>query len=288
MASTCLNCGAKLGVGRFLGGKLCGDCSRRQRDEENAAREAADAVRDQARSEYRQQLKLLASSSSPDAVLAELQRLQPAAQVSGGDMRGERLDVFKAFADRVLEDDVLTADEESDFIAVGDALGIDQAMIGDDLRDRLLVARVNDGRLPALTAPNLMTKRGEVVHAEIDAALMKEVKIREYRGGYGGFSFRITKGVSYRTGRTRGQSVVIGTEIQIADTGVLSISSDRAVFIGARSSIEMPYKKLLDINVYSDGIQFHLSNRKSAPLFKIGRADVVAAIVNTAAQNALG
>jgi hypothetical protein len=47
---------------------------------------------------------------------------------------------------------------------------------------RLVVAKVNDGRLDAVESPRLMTKKGEVVHLETEAALMKEVVLREWRG----------------------------------------------------------------------------------------------------------
>jgi hypothetical protein len=48
-------------------------------------------------------------------------------------------------------------------------------------------------------------RRGdETVYLETFALLMKEVAIREYRGGYGGVSSRIAKGVRYSPGRTRG------------------------------------------------------------------------------------
>ena len=79
---------------------------------------------------------------------------------------------------------------------------------------------------------------------------------------YSGFSFPIGKtGIRYRVGGARGHSVVVGQRLQVDDTGTLSISSKRAVFIGNRKTIEMPYSKLVNLSVYTDGVQFHLSNR---------------------------
>jgi hypothetical protein len=50
---------------------------------------------------------------------------------------------------------------------------------------------------------------------------------------------------------------------------------------------DIPYSKLVNLTVHSDGLQFHLSNRVNAPLFKINRqTDVLAAVVNAAAQRA--
>jgi hypothetical protein len=49
----------------------------------------------------------------------------------------------------------------------------------------------------------------------------------------------------------------------------------------------MPYAKLVNLTVFSDGIVFHLSNRVNAPMFAIASgSDVVAAVVNAAAQRA--
>jgi hypothetical protein len=130
-----------------------------------------------------------------------------------------------------------------------------------------------------------MVKRGEIVHFEWRAELMKEVAHREFRGGYQGFSFPIGKtGIRYRVGGARGHSVVTGTELQVADRGTLSVSSTRTVFIGARKTIELPYSKLVNLTVYSDGVQFHQSNRQNAPIFRLRNGEVVAAIVNAAAH----
>jgi hypothetical protein len=49
--------------------------------------------------------------------------------------------------------------------------------------------------------------------------------------------------------------------VQADDQGTLSVSSSRAVFIGAKKTMEMPYAKLVNLGVFADGVQFHLSNR---------------------------
>jgi hypothetical protein len=116
------------------------------------------------------------------------------------------------------------------------------------------------------------------------AALMKEVTMREFRGGSSGFSFRIAKGVRYRTGSFRGHSVVVGTQLQVADTGVLAVTSTRIVFLGSRKTVEIPYSKLVGLEVFTDGIRFSASNRQNAPLFRLESGDVVGATVNTAVQ----
>jgi hypothetical protein len=81
---------------------------------------------------------------------------------------------------------------------------------------------------------------------------MKEVAIREYQGGYSGFSFPVGKtGIRYKVGGSRGHSVQVGTKLDVADTGTLAITNKRAVYLGTRKTVEMPYAKLDNITVYT-------------------------------------
>jgi hypothetical protein len=60
---------------------------------------------------------------------------------------------------------------------------------------------------------------------EWPASLMKEVAIREYKGGYSGFSFPVGKtGIRYKVGGSRGHSVQVGTKLDVADTGTHRVS----------------------------------------------------------------
>jgi hypothetical protein len=90
---------------------------------------------------------------------------------------------------------------------------------------------------------------------------MKEVAIREYQGGTAATAF--AKGVRDTTGRTRGRSVVVGTELRVADTGTLTVSSKRLVYLGSKKSMEFPFAKLLSFDVFNDGIRLHSSNRQT-------------------------
>jgi hypothetical protein len=209
--------------------------------------------------------------------------------LSGRERRRRGEDAFRAYVENVLADDHLTIDEEMAFGDVAEALGIEQEAFETQFRDvlqRLVVAKANDGRLDVVEAPNLIVKRNEVVHLEVPAALMKEVVRREYRGGYSGVSFRIAKGVRYHTGGTRGRSVVVGTELVAEDTGVVAITSQRAAYMGSSKTMEVPHAKLMNVEVFTDGIRLHASNRQKAPLFKLedGMGNVVAATLNIAVQ----
>ena len=158
-----------------------------------------------------------------------------------------------------------------------------------DIFVRFVVAKVNDGQLATLESPRLIAKAGEVVHAETSAALMKEVAMRQFQGGSSGVSFRIAKGVRYHVGGFRGQSVVVGTELTVQDTGALSVTSNRVVFLGQQKTMEFLYAKLVGLEVFDDGIRLQVSNRQTVSLIKMhpGMGPVMAATINAAMQRTL-
>ena len=149
----------------------------------------------------------------------------------------------------------------------------------------------NDGRLPSLDPENvpIVLKKDAVPHATIQAELLKEKAVREYQAGHSGFSFRVAKGVRYRTGQTRGRMVTVGTELVAQDQGVLTITSLRAVFSGRSKSLEFPYKRLVSIQVFGDGIQLAVSNRQTNSTLRLAgtTGTVAAALINAGAQEAL-
>lgn len=98
-----------------------------------------------------------------------------------------------------LADDVLTEDESEHLQHLGSIFGItplfDRVAGRDpDLIEELVVAEINDGRLPIEEHSSLLVKTGEIVHYSCQVALMKEVARREFRGGSQGVSIRVAKG----------------------------------------------------------------------------------------------
>lgn len=187
----------------------------------------------------------------------------------------------------VLADDRLTAPEEESLVAALAKLGVTQEsadVLVPGLMERLVVARVNDGRLPAIDDPRLLARPGEIVHLETAAVLMKAVAVREYQAGSRGVSFRIMKGVSYRVGATRGRMVTVGSEVVAIDDGVLSVTSRRVVFSGGAKTLEFRYDKLVGLELFSDGIQLAVTNRQAPSLMKVDSVDAVVAVINAAAQ----
>ena len=281
MTKNCTNCGVSLSRWQQLLGKAsCPACT--------AQKEAAQK---QAAGQYP---VLLSQAFEPHTNLQMLSsELASTAKEAGfSNLRVQSLNAqaFRDSALKALEDDILSEEEETRLLQIADLFGISQTELEAKFRDlqlRLMVARVNDGRLPVMQTCRLLLKKNEIPHIEMDATLMKEVTVREYRAGYRGFSMKIAPGVRYHVGGARGRSVAVDTRLEEEDEGTLTVTSLRAAFTGTRTSMEMPYSRLLSLGVFDDGIEFFVSNRKKAPLFFVESGHVIASVVNVAAQRLL-
>jgi hypothetical protein len=250
--------------------------------EEREARAAASET-------YRAQLDRLDAHdlASTRTAIQMIRQTTDTGVFSDGEVRDLNTSAFIRYATSALEDDHLTTEEEDALNQLIAGLGLsvsDLATTHPDVWTRIVVARINDGRIWAIDEDShLMAKPGEHVLNESAATLMKEVVDREFRGGSRGVSIPIAAGVRFRTGSFRGHSVVVGTHLVAEDQGVLSVTTTRAVFIGNRKTVEMPYAKIVGME-FTDGIRFNVSNRQKAPLFRADNVEVLAATINKVMQ----
>ena len=133
------------------------------------------------------------------------------------------------------------------------------------------VRRVHDAleasRLPfaETRVDGVMLKAGEVAHVVVSGAALVEPKRLpgQWQGGSRGVSIRIAKGVSYRTGSSRG-TYQQGAEILTpVDEGRFVVTNRRCVFIGSRRTTEWSYSKLVGFSLEGEGVAFfNVSNRQ--------------------------
>ncbi|MDX6378268.1 MAG: hypothetical protein QOE98_2571 [Gaiellaceae bacterium] len=195
--------------------------------------------------------------------------------------------IVRQAIDAVLADDRLNGAEEAALLDALQRFGVtldnmDQTAPG--VRNRLLVAKVNDGRLPVVDEPLLIARPGERVHLEYEAQLMKIDSARGYQDRSRDAGFRIVEGAPYRVGRNRGRTINLGTAVSVDDVGTLSITDRRVVFTGSIQTLEFRYDKLAGIALFSQGIRISVTNQRKAGLFQLDHVDVVAAVLNAAAQ----
>lgn len=280
MPAACEQCGAPLGaLGRLLGRRVCGACQRQSEQRQRQALADYGAALEQA---------LMSSTSVPElsARLLPLRSGLPANMTRDLEMKA-----LRAYLEEALKDDRLSAEEEERLNELLAFFGIDQEAFRQHFADyipRLLVARINDGRLPELSPEraHVLVKKGEVVHLEAPAKLLKEVTAR--RGSYAGLSFRLARGVYFHTGQFR-TAPRLELTLREVDSGTLAVTSQRVVFRGQHQGVEVQYKRLLGVDFYRDGLRLVIAGRSSSPLFQLLPEQVlpIGACINAAAQRHL-
>lgn len=105
-----------------------------------------------------------------------------------------------------------------------------------------------------VSTPILLGKSESLLWSYDGVTMWQEKVKREMVGSYSGFSFRVMKGVTYRTGGFRGHPV----ETSYMDNmgiGKLCVTNKHIIFMGRERSIKVPYSKIIGINPYSDGME---------------------------------
>lgn len=103
----------------------------------------------------------------------------------------------------------------------------------------------------------IMLGRSETILWAFNGVTVYEEKIeREWVGRNRGMSFRVCRGVYYRTGGSKGHAVEHAS-MQPIGTGTLYVTNKNLIFHSMMKGMKIPYKKIIGVNPYSDGIEIH-------------------------------
>jgi hypothetical protein len=181
------------------------------------------------------------------------------------------LNVLNKAASNYMKGGTLTDNEEQLITSYANSIGLslnclptqyaseDLAKIG----QAIVLKDLSQGKLPQrpLTVPVMLTK-GECALWVYDNVTLYQEKIqREYQGRTGGFSYRVCKGVTYRTGQFSGHPVERSFMNQVG-VGSLVITNKNLIFHCPTASVKIPYNKLIGVTPYSDGLEVHKDEAK--------------------------
>ena len=146
-----------------------------------------------------------------------------------------------------------------------------------------LLNEIQKGNLPTVPVTNLVTQKGEITYWT-EPAILAENKVirRRYEGGSQGVSLRVMKGVSYRVGGHRGHIVSETGLIPVSD-GELITTNKRIIFRGDGKSFAIKLDKILDIQIFTNGLQFSENNKPKPRMITFkqkGNHDIVGAILS--------
>ena len=131
-----------------------------------------------------------------------------------------------------------------------------------------LLQKIYDGEinLPNDGCPVILKSGEEPIVVLPDITFREPHAVRTSIGGYGGPTFRIAKGVSFRLGGASSRSVS-HDEIQVIDKGILTITNKRLIFTGSMKTLNYNLSKILSINEYRDAIAIQRDNKQKTEYF---------------------
>lgn len=113
----------------------------------------------------------------------------------------------------------------------------------------------------------IILKKGEALKVSLPNIVLWEPRaVRRTKGGYGGPSIRVAKGLYFRVGQfsATGES---HDEMRSIDQGNFSLTNKRIIFSGSKRAIEVPLKKIISMEPFSDGIAIRRSNKAKTETF---------------------
>jgi len=116
------------------------------------------------------------------------------------------------------------------------------------------------------SSPIILKQKEELQVVLPNMALWEARSVRQSVGGYGGPSFRIAKGISWRLGAFGAQSES-HEELKAIDQGRFTLTNKRLVFSGAKRTVDINLNKILSIEPYSDGVAVRSSGRQKTQYF---------------------
>ncbi len=212
---------------------------------------------------HRAKEAILNTEADLEGLKREIDRIAAESFIGESLVKDLLVQVWEEGVTKALEDDLLTEEEEKALEAFRQHFGLSQ----EALNRRDAYTKVAKAALIRDVLNGRFESRVEVVgslpfnlqKSEVLLWLFTNVKYyqrrtrRRYVGGYQGVSVRIAKGVYYRVGAFRGNPVDV-SEIVHVDTGLFGVTTKHIYFAGEEKAFRIPYKKMVTITPYSDGV----------------------------------
>lgn len=113
---------------------------------------------------------------------------------------------------------------------------------------------------PVAMPIGLAFEPGELAYFSGNAHILGSHTVTRRVGSSAGPSFRIAKGVYFHTSAFASQPIR-QTYTAVDDSGVLTVTNTRVIFIGVKHSLVWPLPKILSMTPYVDGVQVSPEHR---------------------------
>ena len=284
IAATCESCGRGLSLlQRGRGRRFCDECTAK-----------AEAESGTARAEYPMALQAVIDGGADSPSLVDrLRELERTIAAGGGDVSTTKTERYDAYLRQALADETLSRRRRGcprrrrsrALLRSGAACPAERVV-----RVPLAVVRGNGERWAAARPVRRADRpeaRGSAAPRRARGFVQGGDPARMALGIMGhvlpGDEGRVVSGWFIARADGRGRPIAGSRWIRRS----LCVTSSRVVYTGTRKTMEMPYSKFLDINVYTDAIQIHVTNRQNPPIFRVADGPMVAAAIDAAMQRTL-
>jgi|ERR1035437_373858 hypothetical protein len=205
----------------------------------------------------------MARDEAFDSLEPEFRKKGEAGLVPAAETRAILVEGWKREVDRLLEDNLITDEEEGtltrytkhfelqqeELDSSGTLTRLVKAGVLRDLSHGKIEHRLNiSGNLP------FNFSRGEsVIWVFPKAEYLEQKTQRRYEGGSAGVSFRVARGVYLRTSAFHGRPID-ATYTAVVDTGIMCITNKSLYFSGAIKGFRIALDKISTIQPHSDGV----------------------------------
>lgn len=205
----------------------------------------------------------LRSTDNFDAVRPRIEAFAATGKITPLDQKRLVISEWESAVEHFLNDGELDAVEEHRLNSYIEQFNLTQAEL--DLNGAftklVMAAAIRDviqGKLPKRiqvdgNLPVNLVKGETVVWAFQNSTYLEDKIQRTYVGRSQGLSVRVMKGVYYRVGDFKGQSVEQIVRDPV-DKGTVVITNKHIYFAGPRKSLRLPYSKIVSFEPFSDGI----------------------------------
>lgn len=191
-------------------------------------------------------------------------------------------DYYVSVLKEKLSDERLSPQEEEELKNLADNLGF-KVSISDETKLKLNKYRlywlIENGEIPEIkTRINLI--KGEKCYFSTDAS-WHEYRSRTRRINYGGptLRLRIAKGLYWSAG-SLGVNRITEEELKLIDTGTLMLTNKRILFMGNKQNKSLNFSRILDFEIFSNGIELQKDRGKNVFLSFSNSVDIFTMILS--------
>ncbi len=172
-----------------------------------------------------------------------------------------------------LEDGIISDSEQREIDEFVQALSLPinnlpQQFAGSDInkiQQANILRQLQKGQSPPplnVNLPIMLTASEYVVWTYPDVTMYQEKIEKEWVGRSSGMSVRVIKGVYYRTGGMKGHPVE-HSKLEKQAIGTLVLTNKNFIFYSPTKSAKIPYKKLIGVTPYTDGLELQKDGANS-------------------------